>query len=63
MRRDADMAVYVECEECLTAYWDPQDLGSSFRSEDIPWSSTAADRSTIAGRGWSEWIGYALDGT
>ncbi|MDE9364845.1 hypothetical protein PZ938_04445 [Luteipulveratus sp. YIM 133132] len=61
MKRVRDGLVLVECQECLAAYWDPEDVGSSFRGEDIGRRAVPARREDISARGLSRWVGHELD--
>ena len=58
MVRSTDGRCFVECAECMTAYWNAGDLSASdtFRTEDQSWTSVPANVDEVVAAGWAPLI-------
>jgi hypothetical protein len=44
--------LFVECRECLTGWWHPTDLSTSFRTETMDGNVTPATTQDVTDTGW-----------
>lgn len=54
----ARTGLFLECDECMTAYRDPDDLAQRLRGEDVRETTRPATSDEVVSRGWQRFVWY-----